>query len=232
MEKKELLIFWKQFFSDLILGTLKRFFLFGLLGISIGILGAIGLNVFFVQDTPWANWQKMLATGIFFLLYGFSGAFHGAISSLFVVADKKLSEVLEGLHDLLDLFSKEVFAKLPRQSKTIPKEELDERFEKIGKKFLEDLKLRKTIFGFFSWIIFWVILKVLKFLFLNDVLSELHKKPTAEVTRSDIESAVRRVSVELMVSPFRDYFLLLQILNFVLMLFTLSLPYWLFWKFF
>jgi len=80
-------------------------------------------------------------------------------------------------------------------------------------------------------LIFRVILKILRFLFLDDVVVELNKKPSDQLSRADIESAVRRVGVEFVVSTITDNILLLHILNGFLLALTFGLPFFLFWYF-
>ncbi len=78
---------------------------------------------------------------------------------------------------------------------------------------------------------FRVILKILKFLFLDDIVEEIRKKPGDEVTQADVESAVRRVGVEFMLSAIHDNILLLHIVNVVLLMLTFALPFSFFWMF-
>jgi hypothetical protein len=74
-----------------------------------------------------------------------------------------------------------------------------------------------------------VILKVLKFFFLDEVVEELQKKDTGEITSADIEHAVRRVGTEVMISPITDNLFLIHIVNIVIGLFFFGLPFSLLW---
>ena len=102
------------------------------------------------------------------------------------------------------------------------------QFDNIGYDFQNKLRL-KGITGWISSIIFWVILKAMKILFLDNVAEELSRKPSDQITSSDIEHAVRRVGVEIILSPITDSLVLLQILNGVLMLLIFSIPFAIFW---
>ena len=102
------------------------------------------------------------------------------------------------------------------------------QFDNIGKDFQYKLRL-KGITGWISSIIFWIILKALKILFLDSVSEELLKNPSDQITSSDIEHAVRRVGVEIILAPITDTLVLLQILNGVLMLLIFSIPFAIFW---
>ncbi len=224
MTREQIIQYWRTFFTDLLLGTAKNLFRF----CSLGFI--LGLGVLWFWDARFlepAHWNIILEWTAFLLgvaWYGILGPVHGAIACFLFVAGKKLSQMFLGLHDLLDLFSKEVFKKTPKFGKNIPKDELEKTFDEIGKGFLESLKLKKGVFFLVVRLVYGLILKALKFIFLNDVLAELQKKPGEEVTPSDVESAVRRVSVEILASPIHDYFLLTQILNIVLIICSFGFP--------
>ena len=95
--------------------------------------------------------------------------------------EKKFIEAVHGLHDLLDLFTREVITRIPKFNKTTPREEMERQFDNIGKDFQNKLRL-KGITGWISSIVFWVILKALKILFLDSVAEELLKNPSGEIT--------------------------------------------------
>ena len=80
-----------------------------------------------------------------------------------------------------------------------------------------------------SCIIFGIILKVLKFIFLDDVVEELQKKKSDQLGKADIESAVRRVGVEFAVSAIKDNLIILHVLNIILLTLTFSVPFAIFW---
>ena len=73
------------------------------------------------------------------------------------------------------------------------------------------------------------ILKALKFFFLDEVVEELEKRPADEIRTSDIEHAVRRVGVGVILSPITDNIVLLQFLIGVLMVLTFGVPFALLW---
>ena len=98
----------------------------------------------------------------------------------------------------------------------------------IGQQFQAELKLK----GFSGWIaslLFNFILKGLKFMFLDDIAAELLNRPGNKITSSDIESVVRRVGVDALISPVMDQFLLINFINLTLMALTLGCPFLLFW---
>ena len=80
-------------------------------------------------------------------------------------------------------------------------------------------------------ILFGFILKGLCFMFLDEIAVTLSSKPKNKITASDIESAARRVGVNTLLSPITDQFFLIYILIFVLMIFSLGFPFFIFWIF-
>jgi len=85
------------------------------------------------------------------------------------------------------------------------------------------LKLKRGVTAFLSRILFGTILKVIKFFFLDNVVEELSKKEGA-ITSSDIEHAVRRVGVEMVIAPILEKFIYLQVLNFILFILSFAVP--------
>ena len=67
--------------------------------------------------------------------------------------------------------------------------------------------------------------------FLDDIVEEIRKKNKDQVSRADIESAVRRVGVDFLLSPITDYIYILHGLNGLAVIGTLGLPFFLFWIF-
>jgi len=74
-----------------------------------------------------------------------------------------------------------------------------------------------------------VILKALKFFFLDQVVEELQKKETSEITSTDIEHAVRRVGTEVMISPITDNLFLIHAVNIALGVILFGIPFCLLW---
>lgn len=231
MDKQDLITYWRRFFSDLLVGTLKRAALFSFLGLMLGILTTFILKGIFLDAgelMDWLRWAILLSA---FLWYGVFGTFHGLAASFIATADRKLREMVQGLHGLFDLLSRGVLQNIPQFDRTFSKEEMARKFDDMGEKFSQDLRLRGGVAGFLASMIFALILKTLKFLFLDEVAEELSKKPGRKLISSDIESAVRRVGVERILSPIADYFLLIQVLNFALMIVIFGFPFFLFWVF-
>ena len=68
-----------------------------------------------------------------------------------------------------------------------------------------------------------------KFFFLDQVVEELQKKETSEITSTDIEHAVRRVGTEVMISPITDNLFLIHALNIALGILLFGIPFGLLW---
>ncbi len=228
MEKPQIFQYWRKFFADLFLGSFKKLFLFSLSGLLIGLITLLILKVLVLANLDWEDWKKTLVLLSSFLWFGGFGVLHAWIFAVAQIMEKKFIEAVLGLHDLLDLFTREVIARIPKFNKSTPKEEMEKQFDNIGKDFQNKLRL-KGITGWVSSIIFWIILKALKILFLDSVAEELLKNPSDQITSSDIEHAVRRVGVEIILAPITDTLVLLQIANGVLMLLTFSIPFVIFW---
>lgn len=228
MDKQQILQFWQKFFADLFLGTFKKLFLFSLAGFTVGLLTLLAYKWIVLAELEWEAWVKILILVAGILWYGGFGVLHAWIFAVAQVMEKKFIEAVHGLHDLLDLFTREVIARIPKFNKSTPREEIERQFDNIGKDFQNKLRL-KGITGWVSSIIFWVILKALKILFLDSVAEELLKNPSDQITSSDIEHAVRRVGVEIILAPITDTLVLLQIANGILILLTFSIPFAIFW---
>jgi hypothetical protein len=227
-EKPQIFQYWRKFFADLFLGSFKKFFLFSLAGLLTGLLTLLTLKGVVLEDLDWKSWQKTLVLISSLLWFGGFGILHAWVFAVAQIMEKKFIEAVLGLHDLLDLFTREVIAKIPKFNKSTPREEMERQFDNIGKNFQNKLRL-KGITGWISSIIFWIILKALKILFLDSVAEELLKNPSDQITSSDIEHAVRRVSVEIILAPITDTLVLLQIGNGILMLLIFSIPFVIFW---
>ncbi len=229
MNKQQILDFWISFFKDLLVGTFKKLFLFGLSGF---ISGSLATYVFNSQVLDTADWNVWLEGAILLLVgagyLGF-GLLHGWISCSLHLLSKKMREALSGLQELLDWLTREVIGRFPKFQKNIPKHELAQKYDQIGDDLRQRLKQREGITGFASSILFGVILKVLRFFFLDEVVEELHKNDKEEITSADIEHAVRRVGTEVMIAPITDNLFLLQIVNIVVGLSLFALPFGLLW---
>ncbi|MCH8157866.1 MAG: hypothetical protein IID18_09000 [Nitrospinae bacterium] len=224
MSREEVVLFWRRFFTDLLLGTFVNLFLFGAVGLALGMGGLYIMNSFFLEELAWERWIQWTVLFFAFGWYAGFGVLHGLGACVIHTTGTKLAEAMTGLHNLLDLLTRGVVEKIPRINReSIPREKLEETFDGIGKNFLEQLRLKKGITAFFSRILFGAILKVLKFFFLDDVVEELSKKES-DITSADIEHAVRRVGVEMVTNPILENFFLLQILNCVLIILSFSIP--------
>ncbi len=229
MNKPQVLDFWIGFFKDLLVDTFKKLFLFGISGFSLGALATYGFDLNVLDTAEWNVWLE----GIILVLVGVGylglGLVHGWISCSLYILSKKIREALSGLQELLDWLTREVIGRFPKFQKNIPKHELAQKYDQIGNDLRQKLKHRGGIMGFSSSILFGIILKALRFFFLDEVVEELHKKDKEEITSADIEHAVRRVGTEVMIAPITDNLFLLQIVNIIIGLFFFALPFSLLW---
>ena len=229
MNKQQVLDFWIEFFKDLLVGTFKNLFLFGVAGFSLGALAIFVFDHKVLDVTEWSIWLE----GALLILVGGGylalGVFHSWIACSLHLLSKKMREALSGLQELLDWLTREVIGRFPKFQKNIPKHELAEKYDQIGNELRQKLKQRGGLAGFSSGILFAVILKALRFFFLDEVVEELHKKDKGEITSADIEHAVRRVGTEVMIAPITDSIFLFQIANILIGLFLFALPFSLLW---
>ena len=229
MNKQQVLDFWFGFFKDLLVGAFKNLFLFGIVGFSLGALAIFVFNLNVLDAIEWSTWLE----GTILILVGGGylglGMFHGWIACSLHLLGKKLQEALSGLQELLDWLTREVIGRFPNFQKNIPKHELAEKYDQIGDELRQKLKQRGGITGFSSGLLFVVILKALRFFFLDDVMEELHKRDKEEITSADIEHAVRRVGTEVMIAPITDSIFLFQIVNILIGLLLFALPFSLLW---
>ena len=223
MKKEEIVKCWSKFFADLLVGTFIKLLLFGSIGFVLGLTGLFIMDHFVMEELEWSTWIVSTVLVLSFGWYTGFGVLYGLIACIIQTTSKKITEALVGLHDLLDLLTHGVVEKIPRFNKNIPRDQLEDTFDGIGKNFLEQLKLKRGVTAFLSRILFGTILKVIKFFFLDNVVEELSKKEGA-ITSSDIEHAVRRVGVEIVIAPILEKFIYLQILNFILFILSFAVP--------
>ncbi|MEE8259462.1 MAG: hypothetical protein V3R14_00540 [Nitrospinaceae bacterium] len=230
-DKNQVLSYWQKFFADLLIGTFVNLFLFGVIGFVVGMIGLYSLKEIYIWEADWSGWLQwgVLITAL--LWYGLWGPIHGVLASIIETARGRFRQMVGGLHDLMDILVSGVLASYPNVNKSIPREELARKFDAIGKKFLDELKLKGGPINWMKGLFFRALLKILKFIFLDDVMEELNKKGKDHLDRADIESAVRRVGVEFVISTLTDQMLILQGLNVLLLAFTFGLPFFLFWYF-
>ena len=229
MDKSQIIDYWLAFFRDLLIGTLKKLFLFCFIGLGIGGLSIMVFDSQILDVADWSNWLEILLISIATLWFLCFGALHGIVACALQVMIQKIREALEGLQQLLDWLTREVIGRIPKFQKNIPKSELEIKYDQVGNELLTKLKQRGGITGFFSGVLFSVILKVLKFFFLDNVVEELQKKDTGEISSADIEHAVRRVGTDVMISPITDNLFLIHIANIAIGLFFFGLPFSLLW---
>ena len=223
MKKEEIVKCWSKFFADLLVGTFIKLLLFGLIGFVLGLTGLFIMDHFVMEELEWSTWIVSTILILSFGWYTGFGVLYGLIACIIQTTSKKITEALAGLHDLLDLLTHGVVEKIPRFNKNIPRNQLEDTFDGIGKSFLEQLKLKRGVTAFLSRILFGTILKVIKFFFLDNVVEELSKKE-GYITSSDIEHAVRRVGVEMVTEPILEKFICLQIFNFILFTLSFAVP--------
>ena len=229
MESPKILDYWISFFRDLLVGTLKKLFIFGFAGLGLGILSILNFDSKVLDVAEWNSW---LATSIFILVslwYLGIGVLHSLIACALHVMIQKLKEGLEGLQQLLDWLTREVIGRTPKLHKHIPRSEFEKKYDQVGNELKTKLKQKSGLTSFFSGILFGVILKALKFFFLDQVVEELQKKETSEITSTDIEHAVRRVGTEVMISPITDNLFLIHAVNMALGIILFGIPFGLLW---
>ena len=229
MDSPKILDYWISFFRDLLLGTLKKLFIFGFAGLGLGILSILNFDTKVLDVAEWNSW---LETSIFILVslwYLGIGVLHSLIACALHVMIQKLKEGLEGLQQLLDWLTREVIGRTPKLQKNIPRSEFEKKYDQVGNELKTKLKQKSGLTSFFSGILFGVILKALKFFFLDQVVEELQKKETSEITSTDIEHAVRRVGTEVMISPITDNLFLIHAVNMALGIILFGIPFGLLW---
>ena len=229
MDSPKILDYWISFFRDLLLGTLKKLFIFGFVGLGLGILSILNFDSKVLDVAEWNSW---LETSIFILVslwYLGIGVLHSLIACALHVMIQKLKEGLEGLQQLLDWLTREVIGRTPKLQKNIPRSEFEKKYDQVGNELKTKLKQKSGLTSFFSGILFGVILKALKFFFLDQVVEELQKKETSEITSTDIEHAVRRVGTEVMISPITDNLFLIHAVNMALRIILFGIPFGLLW---
>ena len=228
MTQEKLIVHWKLFVKDLFLGTFTRVVICGFTGFGFGsiFLGLFKNNKLEPLDLNiWLEWP-ILSMFIFWFL-GW-GTFHGLGGAIVYTLQKKISEMVSGIQGLFDLLSKQALGSISKIHRVFTKDEIAEKFDSFGKDFQANLKL-KGVGGWLSSFFFTFILRTLKFMFLDEIAETLLKKPGDKITSADIESAIRRVGVDTLISPIVDQFILLHCLNFVLMALSFSLPFFIFW---
>lgn len=225
MDKEGVVTFWRNFFSDLLVGTFKKLFLFSAGGFACGLGAAYALDQWFIIPTDWNTWLQWTVFLLAVIWFCVFGVVHGLAASAIAVIGKKLSEMIRGIHGLLDILTRGVLESFPKLNKQISREELAKKFDQMGQNFLLNLRLKGGLTRFLAGIIFRIILKSLKFFFLDDVVEELLKKDSGDITNADIEHAVRRVGVEMVLSPITDSLILLHVINSVLLLLTFGIPF-------
>ncbi|MEC9423104.1 MAG: hypothetical protein VYC01_02025 [Nitrospinota bacterium] len=208
---------------------MKKLFVFGFAGLGLGILSILTFDSKVLDVAEWNSW---LETSIFILVslwYLGIGVLHSLIACALHVMIQKLKEGLEGLQQLLDWLTREVIGRIPKLQKNIPRSEFEKKYDQVGNELKIKLKQKSGLASFFSGILFGVILKALKFFFLDQVVEELQKKETSEITSTDIEHAVRRVGTEVMISPITDNLFLIHAVNITLGILLFGFPFGLLW---
>ena len=195
-------------------------------------MGILSILTFDSQVLDVAEWNSWLETSIFILVsfwYLGIGVLHSLIACALHVMIQKLKEGLEGLQQLLDWLTREVIGRIPKLQKNIPRSEFEKKYDQVGNELKTKLKQKSGLTSFFSAILFGVILKALKFFFLDQVVEELQKKETSEITSTDIEHAIRRVGTEVMISPITDNLFLIHAVNMALGIILFGIPFGLLW---
>ena len=229
MSKPQILDYWLKFFQDLFLGTLKKLFIFCFFGLGVSVLSILTFDAKVLDIAEWNSWLESSIFILASLWYLGIGILHSLIACVLNVMIQKLKEGLEGLQQLLDWLTREVIGRIPKLQKNIPRSELEKKYDQVGNELKTKLKQKSGFTSFFSGIIFGVILKVLRFFFLDQIVEELQKKESSQITSTDIEHAVRRVGTEVMISPITDNLFLVHALNIALGILLFGMPFALLW---
>ena len=229
MSKPQILDYWLKFFQDLFLGTLKKLFIYCFFGLGIGVLSILTFDAKVLDIAEWNSWLESTIFILASLWYLGIGILHSLIACVLNVMIQKLKEGLEGLQQLLDWLTREVIGRIPKLQKNIPRSELEKKYDQVGNELKTKLKQKSGFTSFFSGILFGVILKVLKFFFLDQIVEELQKKESSQITSTDIEHAVRRVGTEVMISPITDNLFLVHAVNIALGILLFGMPFALLW---
>jgi hypothetical protein len=231
MDKQALITYWKKFFADLFVGSIIRLTLYSGFGCIAGFFSTFLFKSISLSSLDISDWLVWIYLGLVLIWNICFGIFHGFIGATIQTISQKLHEVTAGLQDLLDMLSKEVLTKLNSLNKTYQKEEAARIFSQMGDNFLKNLELKGGVQGILGSLFFGFIIKVLRFLFLNEISDRLLAKPGNEATTSDIESAVRRVGVNKMLEPIGDNLALAQVANVVLFILSFGFPFFIIWIF-
>ena len=229
MSKPQILDYWLKFFQDLFLGTLKKLFIFCFFGLGVSVLSILTFDAKVLDIAEWNSWLESTIFILASLWYLGIGILHSLIACVLNVMIQKLKEGLEGLQKLLDWLTREVIGRIPKLQKNIPRSELEKKYDQVGNELKTKLKQKSGFTSFFSGIIFGVILKVLRFFFLDQIVEELQKKESSQITSTDIEHAVRRVGTEVMISPITDNLFLVHAVNIALGILLFGMPFALLW---
>ncbi|MBM15410.1 MAG: hypothetical protein CMH75_04895 [Nitrospina sp.] len=229
MSKPQILDYWLKFFQDLFLGTLKKLFIFCFVGLGVSVLSILTFDAKVLDISEWNSWLESSIFILASLWYLGIGILHSLIACVLNVMIQKLKEGLEGLQQLLDWLTREVIGRIPKLQKNIPRSELEKKYDQVGNELKTKLKQKSGFTSFFSGVLFGVILKVLKFLFLDQIVEELQKKESSQITSTDIEHAVRRVGTEVMISPITDNLFLVHAVNIALGILFFGMPFALLW---
>ena len=54
-DKIQVLKYWQKFFAELLIGTFVNLFLFGVIGLTIGMIGTYGLKEIYIWETDWSG---------------------------------------------------------------------------------------------------------------------------------------------------------------------------------
>ena len=102
MNKQQVLDFWIIFFKDLLVGTFKKIFLFGILGFLSGALGTYVFNFQVIDTAEWNVWLEVIILIIAGAGYLAFGLLHGWVSCSLHLLSKKMREALSGLQEFLN----------------------------------------------------------------------------------------------------------------------------------
>ena len=77
MDQPSVIKFWRDFFSDLFLGTFKKLFIFSLAGFAFGMALLTVFNWWALGDNDWNRWLNFFVVTLAFFWFGVLGTVHG-----------------------------------------------------------------------------------------------------------------------------------------------------------
>ena len=88
MNKEEITLFWRRFFTDLFLGTFYKLFLFGLIGLALGMCSLYVMDHFFLEELELSDWIVWTVLVFSFCWYIGFGILYSLIACIIQIVSK------------------------------------------------------------------------------------------------------------------------------------------------